>query len=266
MSEPVVPKDEPSALQRHVAPEVPHAWLAEFSDVDEARRLREMQADMEVLDRLMWSGYSGSEWQLLSDRLIAYGFTVMFSWIRKGIVFGRCAQYGVHLRRNALCANRREAQSLAGETVSLAVVKFRQTVLVPRIWRPERGASLETYFVRQCLIRFPNIYRRWLRENGTGGADALDNVEDRRARTDPRWELIESPARYWSPGSDIACRALLDLATDPLTRSILEYVAEGYTYEEIALLLNTTESAIKSRLYRLRRAHRGSSGVIHDVA
>jgi hypothetical protein len=29
-------------------------------------------------------------------------------------------------------------------------------------WDHRRGATLRTYFIGQCLIRFPNIYRRWL--------------------------------------------------------------------------------------------------------
>lgn len=266
MTERSAPKSAPGALERRVVAVVPDQWLAAFVEDEHARRLAELQGDQDLLDRLMWAGYSGPDWDRLADRLIGYGFTVMNSWIRRGLVFDRCAQYGVLLRRNPRSAGRQEAWSLAGETVVFAVVKFRQTVLVPRLWRPDGGASLETYFIRQCLIRFPNIYRRWLRESGCGGADALDSVNERRAGAQPEWELIESDARFGRPDGNIGRDALLDLSPDPLTRSILDYVAEDFTYEEIAVLLDTTESAIKSRLYRMRRAHRNYRGADGDVA
>lgn len=252
----VIGEGEGERIQPPAPRAVPTKWLAPFAGEEEARRLAELQADNELLNRIMWADYAGPEWDLLADRLIAYGYAVFFAWLRKGSIFQRCEQRGVQLRRTERSRDRAEATSLAGETVTLSVVKFRETVLIPRVWRPDGGASLETFFVGQCLIRFPNIYRRWLKENGWGGADALDNIAERRAHVADAHQVLRSNNRDGEPGASHELDAHLDLAPDELTRSILGYVADDFTYEEIALLLDTTVGAIKSRLYRLRQLQR----------
>lgn len=42
-----------------------------------------------------------------------------------------------------------------------ALDRFRADVLLAKKWDYRKGASLRTYFIGQCLIRFANIYRRW---------------------------------------------------------------------------------------------------------
>lgn len=249
----VTPAGDGERLEPPAQRTVPQKWLAPFADKVEARRLAELEADNELLNRIMWSGYTGAEWDLLADRLIAYGYSVVLAWLRKGVIFQRCEQRGVLLRRTEQSRRPDEAASLAGETVTVSVIKFREAVLIPRVWRPDGGASLETFFVGQCLIRFPNVYRRWLRESGWGGADALDNVSARRAMTEVDFSSLRSNSRDGEPGARIERDSYRDLADDELTRSVLEYVADDFTYEEIALLLNTSVAAIKSRLYRLRQ-------------
>jgi hypothetical protein len=54
-----------------------------------------------------------------------------------------------------------EVAELANETVAKALAHFRRDVLMKGKWDHRRGATLRTYFIGQCLIRFPNIYRRW---------------------------------------------------------------------------------------------------------
>ena len=237
---------------------VPREWLAEFAGDEDSLRLQELQADRDLLDRIMWAGYAGSEWEKLKCRLIGYGFAVVSAWIRSGVIFDRCRDSGVLLRRVGKCREWSEAQSLAGETVAMAVVKFRSTVLIPRVWRPEGGASLETFFVRQCLIRFSNIYRRWLGENGYGSTDALGNVQDRPPAYDQDWDRVASAGRYGQPGAEDERRAYVQLGSDESTQSILELVADDFTYPEIAQITGTNISIIKSRLYRLRQQRRKS--------
>jgi len=126
-------------------------------------------------------------------------------------------------------------------------------VLIPRVWRPDGGASLETFFVGQCLIRFANVYRRWLRENGCGGADVLD---DTGRRSDTPIELApigRTTLHYGNPEAGVALESYLGVTADPVTRSILSYVADGYRHEEIAQLLDLSVGAVKSRLYHLRQ-------------
>jgi len=212
----------------------------------------------------MWSGYEGAEWDLLRDRLVSYGYQVLFSWLRNGRVFALCQARGTILLPTRRSRDPDEARSLAGETTTLAVVKFRNRVLIPRVWRPDGNASLDTFFVGQCLIRFPNIYRRWLREHGWGGCDALGDVQTRRG---PALDAVAERAQldaWGDPESGLALEAYLDLAGgDPKTRRVLELVAAGHTYPEIAEQIGISVPSIKSRLYRLRAS---LSGTAHDAA
>jgi hypothetical protein len=33
--------------------------------------------------------------------------------------------------------------------------------LLANRWDPKKGASIKTFFIGQCLIRFVNVYNRW---------------------------------------------------------------------------------------------------------
>lgn len=147
------------ALQPPMGALVPAGWLEEFADSEEARHLAALEADRELVERLMWAAYAGPEWEVFQTRLIAYGYQVLFRWLRSGAIFNRCWDKGYPLKRNPRSRELDEARSLAGETVVLAVRSFRETVLIPRVWRPDRKASLNTFFVGQCLIRFGTLSR-----------------------------------------------------------------------------------------------------------
>jgi hypothetical protein len=61
-----------------------------------------------------------------------------------------------------------DALELSCETVAEAIRCFRERVLIPGKWDPTRKASLRTFFVGQCILQFPNIYRRWNTEQSLG--------------------------------------------------------------------------------------------------
>jgi hypothetical protein len=72
---------------------------------------------------------------------------------------------------------------LAQETVAKALRHFHDDVLVPGKWDSRRGATLRTYFIGQCLIRFANIYRRWWRRGLAGGVQAAFDALARGSRS-----------------------------------------------------------------------------------
>jgi hypothetical protein len=108
----------------------------------------------------MWSGYEGPHWRRFADVLAGYGVQVIRSWVVNGKIFLRCREKGIGLNWG-LKRTADDAQELANETVARAVVAFREKVLIPRCWTPEKGASLKTFFVGQCVFQFPNVYRAW---------------------------------------------------------------------------------------------------------
>lgn len=187
---------------------VPEHWLHGVANA-EARGLAELTADRELLDRLMWEGYAGPDYERFADRLARYGYAVVNAWCLKGLIFSRCADKGWTLPRARITPD--DATELAAETVTIALVKFRETVLIPRKWDPAKGASLNTFFVGQCLLRFLNVYRRWHRETRP-----LQLAED--PDTDPSFERAD-PISASTPSTEVFCVSKRAPLSTPSTTS-----------------------------------------------
>lgn len=140
--------------------------MEKFSDTYEARRMAQLEADVDLVTRLMFGGFTGQDWDKCAERLVGYGLMVITAWVITGRIIQRCHEKGYGpLEPSSSIRNQDAADELAGETVAVALKKFRDTVLARGKWDPNKGASLRTFFIGQCLIRFPNIYRHWLTEH-----------------------------------------------------------------------------------------------------
>ncbi|MEV0322984.1 RNA polymerase sigma factor [Streptomyces sp. NPDC050658] len=187
------------------------------------------------------------EWDRLNDTLARYGYSVLRAWIGDGTVFSRIDAL-LHIRLAPSMDLRDDpdaAAELAGLTVAVAIPAFRDQLEHGSSWDPRRGASLRTYFIGQCLMRFPNEYRRWLREHRAGACltPAAVHTPD---LPDPH------------PGPDQAVALHLDalsvLAKAPVrTRTALAHVAVGYSHREVASRLNTTPKSVEMLLRRHRK-------------
>jgi DNA-directed RNA polymerase specialized sigma24 family protein len=132
------------------------------------------------------------------------------------------------------------AEQLAGETVAQALRGFHDTVLVPGRWDPARGASLKTFFIGQCLIRFVTVYRFWLRTEV--------HLQERLVE---ELMVFDRPASG-GPGVDPADLAVIQqeidivLADAPArTKTMLVLLAAGYTQADVATMLNLSENAVQ---------------------
>jgi DNA-directed RNA polymerase specialized sigma24 family protein len=243
---------------------VPASWLAEFAgtcedhDLDEAvralRRRDRLVEDAELVDWLRRSNFTGRDYDLFATELARYGYAVAVAWIRQGAIFGKCRERGAGLPEPPPGTLSRPdvAEELANETVAKALNTFRNTVLIPGRWNPARGASLKTFFIGQCLIRFPNIYRAWLKTELHH-----DLLIDELA-------IFDRPARG-GPPTDPAQLAVIRQELDTLigdaprgTRPMLELLLAGHTRAEVAAQLGVTENAVQKALayYRKRLTSR----------
>jgi predicted DNA-binding protein (UPF0251 family) len=155
-------------------------------------------------------------------------------------IFFHCAKRGIGgLDRNRVIP-KDEAEELAIGTVGEAIEKFRDRVLIPGKWDHTKGATLKTYFIGQCVLRFPNVYRAWChntapppRINGqlVDGRPGIINVDALQRLQD--LEEIDTVAQ------EIAAMAAGDYM--------------GYTHEEIAERLGTTARSVESKLWRHRQ-------------
>lgn len=157
------PAVQPRESEPDPAELIEPAELRQFDSTSAARHLARIAADQEIMLRLSVEGFKGKAWTEVSEALVQYGWTVMRAWIVTGVVVVKCAERhlgGSKLAPPAGGMLRDDALDLATDTVSDAIVNFRDKVLARGQWDPSKGASLATFFIGNCLLRFANNYRK----------------------------------------------------------------------------------------------------------
>ena len=232
--------------------------LDEFDRTPAARRLARLEADAELMQRLLAEGFEGQAWQEVSEALIEYGYQVMRAWVVTGQVFAKLAEK----RRNVpppppAGIPRPDALMLAQDTVADAIVDFRDRVLKTGQWDPSRGANLTTFFIGNCLVfQFPNLYRTWRREF-FWSRTREEPIHSDGERDHPALEL-RSPD---DPALDVVAadhtrRVIAETLApigDETNKAILILRAEGFGIDEIAETLGLDYAAVESRIYRARK-------------
>ncbi|GAA2536844.1 RNA polymerase sigma factor [Pseudonocardia hydrocarbonoxydans] len=132
--------------------------------------------------------------------------------------------------------------------VAHAIVAFRDRALIGRGWDWKGGASLKTYFIGACVYQFPNAFRRWRTE---------DETWNQLRRLDPSDDALLDQHHH----DDTEHLALVrleaitafDAIPDDRTRRAMLLQSRGYTYPEIAELLDITVKAVEGLLSRHRK-------------
>jgi ECF sigma factor len=224
---------------------------------DGGTRPRNHVQDQRQLAALQAANFRGPVWDRFAEHLADYGVKVMVAWIETGQVFTRMREKSCRLRLHPPSDGRTltgdTPVEIAIETVGRALNAFRK-VLEKEGWSAAGGASLQTYFVGQCLFCFPNVYRRWLGETRPPPWQAVEILED----------LTEKDYRYGGhhgadPADQVECRLDLERAEqrlceelDPRTFFVLQKCMEGYTQAEIAEMLGISPRKVE----RLVAKHR----------
>jgi RNA polymerase sigma factor (sigma-70 family) len=232
---------------------VPARWVADFDD-ERARRVDRLAADVDLHLRLALQGFTGKEYEEFRLELARYGLAVMTGWLRNGKIFARMKDKGYGLPSTDETLLDYEAQDeLANETVAKALRHFHDDVLLQRKWDPTKGARLTTFFIGQCLMRFANIYRDWLRQEMRSRdlVDAHEAIERNEARTpdtaDPQWIAL---ARH-------RIRRATRGIQDQRLRPVLELLITGATQPEIAqelgLTVKTVERLLANHRHRIKQ-------------
>lgn len=200
-------------------------------------------ADLELRDRLQAAGCTGPTWEYIATELGRYGWSVMSAWLRTGTITPKCQTMGrpIRLPDNWTVEDREDLVAVA---VASGLEIFRQALLDDR-WKPERGASLRTYFLGGCILSFPNALRRWRNDRERYHRATVTSAREalaRRENVEPV-EVID------------AIDALRSLTRDEAKRSqaIRQLCFDNYTPAEIAEVLGMTPGAVNAALFRLRR-------------
>jgi len=199
-----------------------------------------LEGDKQLLLELGLHGFQGRPWVLFANVLAEYGFAVVRAWIRRGKMFDECHRKGRPLQRQLRRLTSDDVRELAGHTTAEAIVQFRDKVLIPGVWNPTKMASLRTFFIGQCVLQFPNVYRAWEKEQ------CLLPIPDGFA------ELSATRAPADSVEAKVQLSRELEAAKPGSAVRILAATEAGYSHDEIAKALSITIPSLQARLYRHR--------------
>ena len=237
----------PPRLQPEPSPQQPPDIRADLTcaEQDEAAHVDRLAADAELVDLLREKGFAGVEYNYAAQELVRYGVAVLTRWLFTQEIYAvMINRLGVGLDRPRTPIDLNEARSLAGEIVTVSLKRFRDDVLIPNKWTPTKGASLTTYFVGQCLLRLPNIYRGWLKTYEDQFNTNL-SPQDRFRYAVRETTGITSRDIEHDVITDLVGAAGLRHVRSLDARKALVYTALGYTQGDIATELGTTEKAVE---------------------
>ncbi len=218
---------------------VPLEWL-DGIDRELADRLDRLAADYELVNDLALAGFKGADWDYFSTELARYGLAVMSGWMRRGLIYARCKEQNVKGMPPTLERPFEvdEIEELANETVALALVHFRDDILMKKKWDHKRGATLRTYFIGQCLIRFGGVYRTWWKKERRF-ADHVTDDDNFLTELGLNHDHTDRQAI----AAVTAERAFASIK-DPRVRFAMRKRFEGWKQSEIADVLGVTPHAV----------------------
>ena len=242
-SEPGLPGASGEPIQRDSDDSVPEAWLVEAGQIELADNLDRLAADADLVMEMALGKYEGPLWEYFSNELARYGHAVISSWVGRRLIFERCKSKGLGglpMRDRKFTDD--ETQGLTDETVAKALFHFRRDVLMKRKWDSTRGATLRTYFIGQCLIRFPNIYRSWFRSENREHYDVTDDMEELGYQAG-RIDAVDRQVI----ASIVASDAMASVK-NPRVRKAMFMTANGHPQTEIARVLGVTVKTVERML------------------
>lgn len=248
----------PAALPRVQPPageSLPSGWLSEYDDTAAAKAIDRLAADQDLITTLGLQGYQGRDYRIFETELAKYGMAVIGGWIRRGLILQRCKERGYGGLPAPLGDGLRDPdtiEELTSETVAKALVHFRSDVLMKNRWVSTGGATLKTFFIGQCLIRFANVYRQWhaheQRTYVTAEPQTLIDLTDQPV-DGPEERVID--LREVDRG--------LDVIDDVRLKKVMVLVAAGMTQAEAGLHLGLPTKTVEKMLenHRKRMKRRG---------
>jgi DNA-directed RNA polymerase specialized sigma24 family protein len=232
---------EPGLAQQAGLPELPDQRPT--TDTDTSASAERLEADAQLVRTLAAGGFAGPEYTAFQEDVADYGIATMKAMLKSGLIFIKCAQRGLKLPRWRMTPE--DHEELAVDTVGRALPVFRRKALVEGGWKPERGASLKTYFVNLLPYQFANAYRAW-RGDQEGDAVRYEDISELAPASDPGPEQVVLQQQEILDG--------LAAVESAKTRAALVLSEDGYDQEEIAEIIG--DGATRRTVEGLLRRHR----------
>jgi DNA-directed RNA polymerase specialized sigma24 family protein len=206
---------------------------------------------VDLLDVVVGDGYVGPAWDELQRRLVVRAFSDLERAIRSGAIYQRCARARVRIPRRPELQRYPYPDDIAAEAVEDCLDRFRTRILPEGQWDPDKGTSLEDFFVACCLPDVANRWR-WHLRHLLEYSVPLEVVEEEKVRALPA-NLAPGPPEI------VEDRALVTEAAAPMAsadQTAFVLLAAGWRPEEIARALGIGRGALYARVSRARKAAR----------
>jgi hypothetical protein len=210
-------------------------------------RLERLAHDADLISDLHAAGFVGDDWDFFANELSRYGMAVIGGWMHRGIITAKCAEKNVQVRAlpEAVRRDPSAIDAVCGETVAAALQRFRDDVLIPGSWDPAKGASVRTFFIRQCMFRYGNILKAFI--NHELPTANVDDPHDDFDAFNSRVSGVEDDAIR-----TVTAQFILKGAVSERAARALAMDACRYTNAEIAEDLGISVAALSSLLKRER--------------
>lgn len=203
-------------------------------------------------------GFETAAYQMLSQHLWGYAMPVIKDWLRTGKMPRQLNDRSIvqpisAADRVALHTSMESRDDLAIDIVA-AGEKHLKTVTIPKDrWKPDEGASIETFFITGCLFQFPKVYRNWSKERTDRLSVLVGLLPDTFA---PRHSSVDTAET--ATNREMANAILREADAD--TRAILALLAAGMTQAEVGQQVGLSERAVEGRVYRFKATVRDLFG------
>ncbi|GAA1701302.1 putative transcriptional rgulator [Mycolicibacterium murale] len=239
-------KSSCSAVPQAAAGSAIDDWL-QTEHVPLAEQVDRLAADSELYRHLKLQRFDGPDYDYFETVLARYGQAVIAGWIHQGTIETKCREKRLrHVPRlEGVKFSADDIDEIVLETVAEALYFFRDRVLAIGLWDASKGASLRTYFIGQCLIRFVAVTNRWLQEQAADVLGIEDDVRQNEvvAATDVEANVINA----------LAAHQALQHVSRADARVALRLQARGYSLREISKHPGRTEKAVESMIGHAKR-------------
>ncbi|MFJ3665546.1 RNA polymerase sigma factor [Streptomyces sp. NPDC090106] len=225
-------------------------WRRLMRDLGAPRKKRTAEQDRGLFELLRQYEFRGPAYDIVMDNLAGAARRIMLAGIRNGSVFAECARIGRPVTDEGMIAllqeDAGEREEVVAELLAVCVPRFKRYALVDGGWKPNGGASLQTFLVGALVRELPNTFRKWARDHQRNKPGLTDpsrlSTFGRTPATDPVLHAVTA---------DQIERALA--GADPGIHVIAEMIRLGYPWAEIAQALGIGEKAAQQRWTRFTR-------------
>lgn len=203
-------------------------------------------------------GFETAAYQTLSQHLWEYAMPIIKDWLRTGKMPKQLNDRGIiqpisAADRVALHTSMQSRDDLAIDIVAAGETHLKTVTIPKNRWKPDEGASIETFFITGCLFQFPKAYRKWSKERTDHLSVLVGLLPETFAPRHSSADTAETAINR-----EMANTILREADAD--TQAILALLAAGMTQAEVGQKVGLSERAIEGRVYRFKTTVRDTFG------